>query len=141
MNPGEVGIPFARPNKPVEPPQQSGPPIIPRPLQAIGAAELDALCNSEKVTTVNGIKIIGALSQHPDVNDLSPKVCCRCCRWELSKDADRLAYGDLIARSLTPDGGIEVTWEERVVENGGLVVYLTYLEYVRISDEKTSKIR
>ena len=138
MNPEQIRLPFAPADKSKDEPQAQRPPTPPRPLTAIGGTELDALCKKESVTTINGLKIIGAASEHPDVADIPLKVCCRCCRWELSKTPDRVAYGDLIARSLAPDGGIEVTWEERVVENCGLVVYLTYLEYVRVADEKSS---
>ena len=137
MNAEEVFLPFAPP-KPEEPPQAQRPPTPTRPLTAIGGKELDALCATQNVVTVDGIKIIGSITNCPDVSDMAPKVCCRCCRWELAKPQDRLAYGDLIAKSLTPGGGIEVTWEERVTEECGLVVYLTYLEYVRVSDEKNS---
>ena len=138
MTPNDIALPFSVPKKEDEAPQAQRPPVPQRQLSAIGADELDKLCEVKKVVTVNGLKIVGSSTDYPDVSDIPLKVCCRCNRWVLSKDSDRVAYGDLIARSITPGGGIEVTWEERVVEDCGLVVYLTYLEYVRVADEKIS---
>ncbi len=55
-------------------------------------------------------------------------------RWDLNKPEDRAAYGDLIARSLAPNPTLEITWEDRCKDEKDLIVYLTYIEYVRVAE-------
>ena len=129
----DIELPFA-PKKP-EPPQESAPPKDVRPPEPISEVELEAL-RAKKSTTINGMQVLGDYEKFPDFTDIPIRYCCHCVRWDLTKAEDRAAYGDLIAKSLSTSSTVEVSWEERSKEDSGLVVYLTYFEYIRVAEVK-----
>lgn len=133
MTAEEVKLPFA-PKQP-EKPQEQEPPKVQRPPEPITEAELAAL-RKKKTTTINGMEVLGDYEKFPDLLDIPLRFCCHCVRWDLSKDADRAAYGDLIAKSMSTNSPVEVSWEERSKEASGLIVYLTYFEYIRVAEVK-----
>lgn len=130
MRADEVSLPFAQNEKLPDVPEASD--KIQHPPTPITVEELDKLLATERITVVNGIKLIGEVPTDP--SDARLRFCCRCERLDLTVDVDRNKYANLIAESSAPGSRIEIGWEERVKEADKLVVYVTYMEYVRIFD-------
>lgn len=133
MTAEDIEIPGA-PKKPEQTAPDS-PKSIPRPPEPISEQVLAEL-RKKPTTKVNGMEVLGDYQQFPDLLDIPIRFCCYCKRWELAKDEDRAAYGDLVARSQAPSPYVEITWEERCKEASGLVIYLTYFEFVRVAEVK-----
>lgn len=131
MTPDEIAIPFAGERAEAAP--QEVPKSVPRAPEPISEQALEDFRRGQ-VGKVNGMEVLGDYKKYPDLLDIPIRFCCHCKRWDLSKDKDRAEYGDLIARSQAPSPTIEVTWEERCKEPSGLIVYLTYFEFVRVAE-------
>lgn len=130
MRPDEVELPFTLKEK--EPEPSEGSTNIQHPPTPISVGELDALLASKKITVVNGTKIIGDVPTDP--NDAPLRYCCRCKRLDLTEEKDRNEYADLLAVSAT-SSTVEILWEERVKESDKIVIYITYMEYLRITED------
>ena len=130
MRPDEVSLPFTQKQKPQDIPESSD--KIQRPPTPISVEELDALLATKKVTVVNGMKLVGDVPTDP--TDVPIRFCCRCDRLDLTNEKDRNKYANLLSVSSSPASTIEIGWEERVKEADKLVIYITYIEYWRVSE-------
>ena len=131
MRPDEVQLPFSSEKKEVDMPESSD--KIQHPPTPISVEELDRLLATKKITIVNGTKIVGEVPTDP--NDVPIRYCCRCKRLDLTEEKARNEYADLLAVSAT-SSTVEILWEERVKEADKIVIYITYMEYLRVVDEK-----
>lgn len=132
MRPDEVLLPLS-PEKKKEQDTPEASDKIQHPPAPISVEELDELLRTKKITVVNGTKIVGEVPTDP--SDAPIRYCCRCKRLDLTSEKDRNEYADLIAISATSPN-IEILWEERVKESDKIVIYITYMEYLRVVDEK-----
>lgn len=135
MRADEVSLPFCTDKKAPDVPQNSG--SVSHPPMPISVEELDELLRTENITIVNGMKVVGDLP--PDPADVPIRFCCRCERLDLTSERDRNKYANLIASSSTPTTTVEVGWEERVKESDKLVIYITYMEYIRVVENVVPK--
>ena len=133
MTPDEILLGPPRPE-----PEESGEPAdlkTPVAPKIIEAAVLDRLLKAEPVVNSGSMRIIGDISRIADVSDVPLRVCCRCVRWDLTNESERTAYAELLNRATEENSSIAISWEERVVHEAAIIVYLTYLEYVRIVED------
>jgi hypothetical protein len=135
MTAEDIEIPGAP--KPAKPQTSDAPASVPRAPEPISEHALEEL-RKKPTTKINGMEVLGDYQQFPDLTDIPIRFCCHCKRWELTKEAERIEYGDLIARSQAPNPHIEITWEERCKEADGLVIYLTFFEFVRVAEVKNA---
>lgn len=112
------------------------PPTPETPPKPISADELDELLKVKPITYSGNLRVIGDITHIADVNDVPLRVCCRCVRWDLTNANDRNAYASLVNRASEPESVVTIGWEERVVHEATMIVYLTYLEYVRIVEDQ-----
>jgi hypothetical protein len=70
-----------------------------------------------------------------DSSEVPLTVVGHCDRYDLSEDADRVTYADLCAQ-LASAANFEKLFEQHIVEGNKLLVYITYLEYIKIVEEK-----
>ena len=136
MTPEDIELPGAPKKKAA--PAQEAPAKIVRPPEPITESELYAL-RELPTTRVDGMEVLGEYNKFPDLRDIPVRFCCHCKRWDLSKEADRAEYGDLSARALSNGSPVEIAWEERCKEDSGLIIYLTFFEYVRVAEVHDAK--
>lgn len=81
-----------------------------------------------------GIPIIAENADaYVDASDIDTKVIGHCEVFNLSKDEDRTAYADLLAK-LAWSTNMEQHLEERTFVDNALIVYVAYLEYIKIAE-------
>lgn len=85
-------------------------------------------------TTVDNIPVVAASSSDfVDPRDVPTKVLGHCVCFDLSREEQRDQYSDLVAR-LATELNLERLFEERSMLNtGALIVYIAYLEYIKIA--------
>lgn len=80
-----------------------------------------------------GIPVMAACStDYVDASDVATKVVGHCEMFNLSKEEDRKEYADLLAK-LSWSANLSKYLEERVFINNELIVYIAYLEYMKIA--------
>lgn len=119
-------------NAPSAEPRKSTQPAAPKPISEDALAEL---LKTQPITYFGTTKIIGNWSNIADPADVPLRVCCRCVRWDLTNEADRKAYAELVNLASEQGSSISIGWEERVIDGAAIIVYLTYLEYIRIVED------
>ena len=131
MRADEVALPFTHKdtNETVTTNDDSS---IARPPESITVEELDKLLAEKPVTRVNGVRFIGTVPTDP--GDVPLYFCCRCERFDLSSEADRNKYANLVAEANNTASLLDIGWEERVKEVDKLIIYMTYMEYVKIAE-------
>ena len=68
-------------------------------------------------------------------------ITAKCYSFDLQKDEDRLEYSGILSR-IQAGLDAELLWEERVKrDDGGLIVYLTILEYSQITAKTMERLR
>ena len=107
----------------------------PAPPKPISEDVLDKLLKTQPITYAGTTKIIGKWDNIADPADVPLRVCCRCVRWDLTSEADRKAYAELVNLASEQGSSINIGWEERVIDGAAIIVYLTYLEYIRIVED------
>ena len=70
-----------------------------------------------------------------DSAEVPVTVVGHCDRYDLSIDTDREAYADLCAQLASAEN-LEKLFEQHITENSSLLVYITYLEYIKIVEER-----
>jgi hypothetical protein len=99
----------------------------------ISESDLDRLSKKAKVTVVNGVRVFGDISNIPDADDVPEYVCCHCVRWDLSVPEDRAEYSEVYAKLAAGATNLVVQWQERVSDQSKLIIYMTYIEILRIA--------
>lgn len=84
-------------------------------------------------TTVEGIPLFASTPHdYVDPKDVETRVIGHCKKFNLSEDADREAYADLIA-DLVSKPNIDLHFEEKTVTPAGdLIIYVSYTEYLKL---------
>jgi hypothetical protein len=72
-------------------------------------------------------------NDYVDAADVETCVIGTCKLFNLSKEEDRTEYADLLAK-IAWSPNIEKCLEERTFVNNELVVYIAYLEYIKIAE-------
>lgn len=67
-----------------------------------------------------------------DPRDLDTQIIGHCERFDLNNKEDRESYADLSAK-LTANYNYELQFEQRVTMSDTLIIYLSYLEYIKIA--------
>lgn len=138
MTPDEVMLPMARPPRDQDKPVDQSPSLdslakTPNPPLPITEAQLEGVKKKAKLTIMNGVRVFGDVHDIADVNDIQEYACGHCVRWDLSIDADRAAYAELHAKMSVGAPDIIVEWQERVQDQSKLIIYMTYIELLRIA--------
>lgn len=104
-------------------------------IHVINRGDVDiTLRDKEQQTTVNNMPVYAtAPTDFVDPTDIETSVIGHCDLYDLTKSEDREKYADLMA-SLAASLNKEKIFEERIkTPEGGLCVYISYLEYVKIA--------
>ena len=90
--------------------------------------------DKQQQTTVDNIPVYADSSNaYTDPSDIPTSAVGHCERYCLSKEEDRTAYADVITQ-LSNSLNIELIFEERVTsDNGELIIYLSYIEYIKVA--------
>ena len=88
-----------------------------------------------KTALADGITVIGNTSGFADINDVPLRMVCRCVRFDLAAAQDRDAYAELFGKAGDACGHIDIIWEKQVVSEDRLIIYVTYTETLRVSDD------
>ena len=90
--------------------------------------------NKTKQGDCQGIPVIAShASNYVDANDIDTRVVGHCEMFNLSDEKDRETYADLVSK-LMWSPNMSIHFEERVLSDNALIVYITYLEYIKIAD-------
>lgn len=97
----------------------------------------DIILTDKKVQgSHSGIPVYAqAPTDYVDSADVPTKIVGHCECFNLSEEDDRNIYADLSAR-FAASMNLEKTFEQHVIDNGKLVVYLAYLEYIKVVEGK-----
>lgn len=80
-----------------------------------------------------GIPVIAKTADdYVDANDIETTVIGHCEQFNLTVEEDRTAYADLLAK-LAWSTNMEKHLEERTFVDNALIIYVAYLEYVKIA--------
>jgi hypothetical protein len=84
----------------------------------------------------NGIPVF-ARTAHDfvDSSDVPTKVTGYCECFNLKNPEERATYADLCAKFVSSEN-IEKVFEQHVIDEGALFVYVTYLEYIKVVEEQ-----
>lgn len=81
-----------------------------------------------------GIPVMAAsATDYVDATDIDTKVIGHCEMFNLSKEDDRKAYADLISQ-LAWSPNLAQHLEERTFVENELIVYIAYLEFIKIAE-------
>lgn len=105
-------------------------------LSPISVEEFDKVESSMPYTMFEGRRVFGCTTGITDYSDIPLYYYCKCVQLDLTKAADRAAYGELLGKSLVMDSPVTLLWEERVVAGEKLILYLTFSEQIRIVELK-----
>jgi hypothetical protein len=93
------------------------------------------LQGKQQQTIVNDIPVYASSSSdYVDPRDVPTSAIGHCERFNLTDDCARKEYAELAALFAT-SGNLEKLFEERTsTSNGDLIIYIAYIEYVKITE-------
>lgn len=90
------------------------------------------LANKKMQEKCEGVPVYAtSSSDYIDSEDIPMTIVGHCDCFDLSNDEDRQVYADLAAK-FAAASNIEKTFEQHVVDKHRLLVYVAYLEYIKI---------
>lgn len=126
MTPGDIALAPERKEA-----QTIKPPSLPV-AQPISVEEFERATKDKPFTKFEGRRVFGDVAGIADFFDVPLYYYCKCECLDLSKPEDRIRYSDLVCTLAAPDTPLTLIWQERVVNGGSMIMYITYSEQVRI---------
>ena len=99
---------------------------------SISVEDFETIEQTRPCTQFEGRRVFGNTAGITDFSDIPIYYYCKCVAWDLTKAEDRIAYGDLISKTMSPASPYVLLWQERVIDGEKLILYLTYSEQIRI---------
>ena len=92
------------------------------------------LADKQQQTSVNNIPVYASSSNdYTDPTDVPTSAIGHCERYCLVQEEDREAYANIIAQ-LANSLNMEKVFEERAMtDKGELIIYLSYIEYIKVT--------
>lgn len=107
----------------------------PRPT-FISERELEQrIADGAPQSLADGVPVVGDVSKYTDANDIPLRVVSHCVKLDLSEETDRRQYAELYGKAGDPCSHLDVVWEKQVIHEDKLIIYVTYTETLRVSDE------
>ena len=121
-----------------EKPQEAGSFSNIKPVRptAISEQELNKrISEGAQQQYADGMLVVGNISAYADSSDIPLRFVSRCAKFDLSAEEDRIKYAELFGKSGDACGHIDIIWEKQVVFDDKLIIYVTYTETLRVSDD------
>lgn len=126
MNPGDIQLAPER-----KPPEKAPVERIPV-AQPISFEEFKKIEATSEVSKFEGRRVFGPSAGITDFNDIPLYYYTACVRFDLKEEEDRQRYADLVSETMSPNSPINVIWDDRVIDGGSMIMYITYSEQIRI---------
>lgn len=141
MKPQDVPIILGMSDEDVQPVEKPTPTSdlgrvkAPAPIYIAESDLQSRIDKSAKVSLADGMTVIGDISSYADISDVPLRVACHCVKFDLSINDDRQRYADLFGKAGDACGHLDIVWEKQIVSEDKLIIYVTYTETLRVSDD------